>query len=397
MAIMIDIMRPSIVTKVISRIRTPGAPMADFFGMNIGGRNVEQISVPTRVYTYDIFDNVRKIANARMPGAPAGTVKVNPVGNNTVALARNAIKIPLDYNTIAAIRTLGENAGVVDRRGKRYIEVQARELNRMQTNLREFMAGSLFRGGQYYLYLSGDDLVPSYVNSSPYITVDLKMDTNYKGNIGGGSFSACLPMDTGSNIITAAWSDVTQNIPLMIETIDAGLQQGCGAPLAHIFCNYTVWNNVLQNNFVKTLAGTANAPFAEWKKENLKAPDGTDLAVQVGRIKGLEWIAWHIANHGLDLYSGSGSYDNTTYTKIFPDNYALFTIEPGTDGVDAWMKMVEGIEIIKRNDLAEPEEAVGLVGWMMEKADPARVELHTTQTVGIELNVPKSAAVARVQ
>lgn len=395
MAIMLDIMRPSVVTKVISRIRTPGAPLADFFGVNIGGPNVEQLPVPTRVYTYDIYDNVRKVSNARMPGAPAGSVKLNPVGNNTVALARNAEKIPLDYNTIAAIRTLGENAGVVDRRGKRYIEVQARELNRRQTNLREFMIGSLFRGGKYYLFVSGDDLVPSYTSASAYITVDLKMDANYQ--LINGSFITGLPMDTGSNIITGAWSDPTQNILTMLQAIDAGFQQGVGAPLAHVFCNYTVWNNVLQNNAVKTLAGSAAQPFAEWRKETLKAPDGTDLAVQVGRIKGMEWIAWHIANHGLDVYSGTGAYDNTTYTKIFPDNYALFTIEPGTGDGGGWLKMIEGCEIIKRNDLAEPEEAIGLVGWMMEKADPARVELHTTQTIGLELNVPKSAAVARVQ
>ena len=393
MAIMLDIMRPSIVTKIVSRIRTPGAPMADFFGVNIGGANVEQLPVPTRVYTYDIFDYVRTVSNARMPGAPSGSVKVNPVGNNTVALARNAEKIPLDYNLIAAIRTLGENAGVVDRRGKRYIEVQARELLRRQTNLREFMIGSLFRGGKYYLYAAGDDLVPSYT-SGGWITVDLKMDANYQ--LIGGSFVAGLPMDTGSNIITTAWS-TGGNILQQLQAIDAGFQQGVGAPLAHVFCNYTVWNNVLQSSDIKTLAGTANAPFAEWRKETLKAPDGTDLAVQVGRIKGMDWIAWHVAQHGLNIYNGSGAYDSTTFTKIFPDNYALFTIEPGTGDGGGWLKMVEGAEIIKRNDMAEAEEAIGLVAWRMEKADPARVELHTTQSIGLELNVPKSAAVARVQ
>jgi Phage major capsid protein E len=394
MAIMLDIMRPSIVTKVISRIRTPGTPLADFLGIGIGGRNVEQLTVPTRVYTYDIFDYVRTVSNARMPGAPAGTVKVNPVGNNTVALARNAEKIPLDYNLVAAIRTLGENAGVIDRRGKRYIEVQARELHRRQSNLRELMAGSLFRGGKYYLFAAGDDLVPSYTSTGAWITVDLKMDANYQ--LIGASFAAGMPMDTGSNCITATWAG-GNTILTQLQAIDAGFQQGVGAPLAHVFCNYTVWNNVLQDTGIKTLAGTANQPFAQWFKESLKAPDGTDLGVQVGRIKGMEWIQWHIANHGLNIYSGTGAYDNTAYTKIFPDNYALFSIEPGTGDGDGWLRMIEGCEIIKRNDMAEPEEAVGFVGWMMEKADPARVELHTTQSIGIELNVPKSVAVARVQ
>jgi hypothetical protein len=63
-----------------------------------------------------------------------------------VTVGRFAEKLPMDYTTISAIRTLGENAGSLDIKGKKYIEKQAKELNRRQSNLRELIIGSLLRG-----------------------------------------------------------------------------------------------------------------------------------------------------------------------------------------------------------------------------------------------------------
>ena len=74
--------------------------MARRFGINIGGSNIETVDGTN--YTYDIYDDVRSVARGRLRGAPSNAISRNPVGNNTVSLARCAEKVALDYNTIAS-------------------------------------------------------------------------------------------------------------------------------------------------------------------------------------------------------------------------------------------------------------------------------------------------------
>jgi hypothetical protein len=86
MAILNDLLLPSFVRDTITRVLGPSRFLANQFGFDIDGPSVEQVQ--GKVYTYDIYDNVRTVQNARASDAPAGTVAVNPVGNNTVALGR---------------------------------------------------------------------------------------------------------------------------------------------------------------------------------------------------------------------------------------------------------------------------------------------------------------------
>ena len=386
-SILTDILKPSVVTKIVSRIRTPGDHLSRWYGIGIGGANITPVTIPgLRQYSYDIYDKVRKVARPRLAFAPAGTIAANPVGNNTVTLARVAEKLPMDYNKISAIRELGENAGIVDRMGRKYVEKQAETLKIRQDNFRELVAGSLLRGGIYYIHQSGDDLLASYTSTSALASVDLLIPSTHK--LIGGAFAAGLALDGSNNTITATWATATNDIPLMLEKMSAGFESSVGAPLSDIWCNHTVWLNVLKNDYVKALAGAAASPFAEWYREDMKLEDGTPSGKQIGRIKGLEWLTWHITNHQLEVYDGS----TETAVKIVPDDYCLFTIQKGD-----WLCGVEGTEIIKVNDLAPPKPETGFVSWMMEKADPARFELHGLQNFALELNVPKSVAVARVQ
>jgi hypothetical protein len=308
-----------------------------------------------------------------------------------VTLARFAEKLPLDYNTIAAIRTLGENAGSVDRMGKRYVEKQAKELQRRQSNLREFLVGSLFRGGVYYFFVNGDDLLPSYTSTNAHVTVDLQVPATNK--LIGGSFGAGLAMDGSNNVITATWATASNDIPYMIQGISAGFQQLVGEPLTHIFCGFKVWNNVLQNTAVRQLAGTSGSPFADFTMTNDKSEDGSLTGLQTGVIKGLPWVQWHVYDGGLTIPTSATA---SAFTKIIPDDYILACIEPDTSST-GWVRMIEGGEVVKVNDLAPAQEQYGFFAWMMEKADPARFELHTLQNVALELNIPKAVVIARVQ
>jgi hypothetical protein len=78
-----------------------------------------------------------------------------------VVLARSAEKIALDYEKVALIRQIGENAGTQDRMGLKYIDKQAGTLKMRQGNFREFIVGSVFNGGTSYFTVSGSDIIPS--------------------------------------------------------------------------------------------------------------------------------------------------------------------------------------------------------------------------------------------
>lgn len=396
---LLDVLKPSVVTKIVSRIRAPGDVLARQFGMQIGGPNVETLGVPIRQYTYDIFDNVRTIARARKPGVPAGTTSANPVGNNTVTVARFNEKLPMDYTTLSAIRAIGENAGQMDILGKRYVEKQAYQLKRRQNNAREFLLGSLFRGGLYYLYPNGDDLIPSYNSngsagnngvSTPY-SVNLQIPSS--NQLIGSSFAAGLQMGTGANIITGAWSTASNDILFMCQAVSAAFESLVGQPLADIRCNYTVWNNVLQNNLVRQAAGTATRPFEIWKMTDDTNEDGQKTGLQYATLIGLPWVRWWVYDGGINVFDGTSA---EPFTKMIPDNYALFSIENDT-GPASWFRCVEGGEVVMENDWSPEQLVYGFYSWIMRRADPARFELHTLQNVCLELNIPSGFAIARVQ
>ncbi len=384
----LSLLTPSVVTKIISRIRTPGNVVSRKFGFEIGGKNVFQVQGNT--YTYDIYDNVRDVARGRMPGAPSGSVSANPIGNVQVTLARSAEKLMLNYELVNHIRVMGENAGTHDVRGLRYIDRQAKTLRQRSENLREFVtAGALFNGGIYGFYASGDDLIPTFARSGTYISVDHRFNSNFI--LTGGSFAAGLPMDTGSNIITATWATGSTDIPAQLDGISDGFQGSVGQPLKEIWINNSVKNNVLQNDKIRQLAGTSNTPFSTYDHVDMKNPDGTDAGVYSFVLKGLPFYQWFV--YGGQLRTATTDATTFANTKVIQDGYATFMIESDS----SWFQMVEGSEIIKDNDLAPAVERVGHYAWMMEKADPARFELHNNQRVGLELNVPKGIAWARVQ
>jgi hypothetical protein len=383
----LSLLTPSVVTKIVSRLRPSANFLSRFFGFEIGGKNVFQVQGNT--YTYDIYDHVRDVARGRLPGAPSGSVSANPLGNVQVTLARSAEKLGLDYELVNHIRVLGENAGTHDIRGRVYIEKQAMTLRQRSENLREFVtAGALFNGGIYGFYINGDDLVPTLARSGTYISVDHRMNSNFI--LTGGSFAAGLPMDTGSNIVTATWATAGTDIPQQLDAISGGFVGAVGQPLRYIFINSTLKNYVLQNDKVRQLAGTSNTPFATMETMPFKNPDGTDAGVRTFTLKGLPYYTWIVYDGQLRV----ATTDATTFanTKMLADSYATFMIEPD----NAWFQMVEGSEIVKDNDIAPAVERTGFYAWIMEKADPARFELHNLQRVGLELNIPKGIAWARV-
>lgn len=386
MAVLQDVLLASFVRDVISRVKLPTKFLSRHFGWGWDGANIQP--VPGRVYTYDIYDNVRTVSNARLPGAPSGTVAASSVGNNTVSLARFAEKLPLDYNQVNYIRVLGKGASDRDRAGMTYIQAQVRTLRERAENVWEFLTMALFNGGKYYFYQNGDDLVPTFTTTN--FGVDLKINANNLGNLAGPAFAACLPMSTGSNIITNPWSDPINGTPIRDTlNVSSAFQDSPGAPCGEVWCGTDVWYAVLATNEVRALAGSANQPFAEWDRLPDSA-NGVNSGVMRGQLRGLPDVIWNIWDGSLSLATTNA----TTFgnVKILPRKVATFTLPVD----NSWIKGIHGSEIVKDNDWTEPIERYGLYTWAMEKADPAKVWYHTLQNCGVELNVPGAIASARV-
>lgn len=384
----LSILTPSVVTKIVSRIKTPGSVFSRFFGFNIGGPNVDTIW--GRSYTYDLYDNVRSVARGRLPGAPSGTTSANPIGNVQVTLARSAEKLPLTYEKVNQIRRIGESAGTQDKMGQRYIDRQAMTMKMRAENFREFITcGALFNGGIYGFFQNGDDLVPTLDRTGTYISVDHKIPSS--NILTGGSYADGLQMGTGSNIITGTWATSSTDIPYQLEGINIGFMAQVGAPLRYIFLDPLTKMYVLQNDKVRQLAGTSNTSFSSYEKMPLKNPDGSDSSLERFTLKGCPNYEFICSAHRLDVATTNGT--TVSSTQMLKDSYATFMIEPDK----TWFQMIEGSEIVKDNDLAPATERSGFYAWMMEKADPARFEIHTVQNVGLEINTPKGLAWARVR
>lgn len=381
-----DILTPSVVTGLVSRLSTPGTNgLTKFFGMQPGGPNTEQIS--GRTYNVDIFDSSRAVATGKMPGAPANAIAWNPVGSQPFQCLRFNEKIIMDYDAITNIRSIGENAGVKDRMGMNMVKAQARYLSERQNNIREFILGSLSRGGKMYFYLNSTDFVPTYVSSSTFL-VDMAIGSE---NINiNDTFQAGLQMDTGGNLITATWATATNNIPVMLQNISDAFVAQTGLPLQDVIIDGITWQYILQNDYVRNIAGSANKVWSEYAMTADKNSDGTPQGVFVGVLAGLPQYRFLVYSGQIKVNTSATAAGNVPVIK---SGHAIFR----TWQDSSMFCMVEGSEPVKDNDLAPAVERFGSYSWLMERADPARVEMHSLCNIGPKLTRPKSFAVSVVR
>lgn len=368
MATINDLLPLSVVTGIVSRVYAPGNVLSRYFGMEIGGANVEQVS--GRAYSFDLFDNTRTVAQGRAPGVGPANIPRNPIGKVNVTFPRSYEKLNLDYELLHNIRSIGKDAGVRDRMGMNYLEKQARFIKRRQNNFREVMVAGALRGS-FGITFSGDSWYP--VLSGGDITVDYQVPAGNKTQ---------LDMLGAGSIVSASWATAGTDIPAHLDGISRGFQQLVGAPLALVVTSSEIWRYVLANTAVKAVAGTANAPYAEYELDPMVNEDGKKIGVQRGRIKALPWLDWLIYDGGLEV----GSSD--TYTRFYDGTTATFMIEPDK----SWFKMVEGSEPVKESPWSPAKEVFGMSSWVKEWDEPARVELHSIQNAVAELNIPKGIA-----
>jgi hypothetical protein len=375
MAILRDLLAPSVVTGMITRVFGGSDTLQRFFGMEIGSSQSQPVS--GRQYSYDIFDHTRSIALGSRPGTAPAVIAPFPVAKQNQTFPRAYEKMSLDYEKLHNLRELGSNAGVRDRIGAKYLEEQMKQMKRRQNAFREMQLVGLFQQGViYYQYQEPNELIPVLsLGGNPGDTYDFLIPAGNKSQ---------LNMLGSGNILDVAWDNVASRIDTHVFNINAAFQNLVGRQLEHIWLTSVMWLHVLQNTAVRNLAGSANQPMASFTVVSEQNTDGQQTAHFTARFNWCPWIQWHVYDGTIDI--------NGTVTKCLSDTKAVFHV--GTDG--GWIKGVEGSEMRKINPIALAEEVFGFDSWIREWDEPARVELHSLQNFLVEVNTPKGIAIGTV-
>lgn len=376
MATLQEVLSPSVVNRVISRLKTPQSRLQNFFGMQIGGPNNNPIG--RRQFSWDIFDKTRGIAPFRAPGSGPSTVAPQSVGRVTGTFPRIHAELRLDYEKLHNIRALGRPAGEIDQMGMNYITRQEEYLAQRFANAREFMVSRLMKGS-FDILQDGDDWLP-VDSSNGTFKVDYQVPAGNKNQ---------LNMTGGGNIINARWDNTGSSIYGQLYAINQAMEQLTGRPLRHIWTDSTVWRYVTTNSQIHDQGGTANTVTAQLDTVEERGPDGLPVNEFYSVLRALPWIKWHIYDSGLDIAGAGGT---STYTRFFNSSVGEVSLlpDPGND----WVEMCIGSEPIIDAYGAPAVERFGFYAWTFTNIKPASIELIGVDNAIPALYVPKALAFA---
>lgn len=342
----LDILRPSVVKGIINEVKTPYDRFQEFFGMGPSGPNT--MLSDTRSVSVDIIDDDRKVANFRAPGADAGVVAPQVVGTRQLTAPRAFERIDLSYEILNNIRAVGENAGILDRKGMNYIKQNMGNVLRRMRRFREFLIWGMLRGSCQFL-VSTNDWIPVITGGT--VTLDWQVPAAHENQLNG--------------IIGVSWDNAAAPIVTDLAEINAAAEADSGLPIKHAWCNTSRWVKILQNTEVRNLGGSANTPFEVFTAENRAFPnyggEGTSVGgtsnEMTGRLKGYPSITWHITDRVINL--------NGTDTKYLGDDEVFF--HPEVDQEWTWMYEVK--ESTNQGYGAEPTDVYGFALWFKRPVD----------------------------
>lgn len=370
-----QLMQTPVITKVVSRIKTPLSLFQNFFGMSPGGAASQNVS--GRHLGWDIFDKTRLIAEGRAPGTGPATVQRKSVGHVSAVAYRAHEKITLLHEEIFRTRPLGQQFGVVDLNGQNYINNQIGYLTQRFRNSREFMISRMLRGG-FGVLQTGESWVPVEKGAGTF-------DVDY--NIPSTHLSK-LDMGTGSDIIGTSWDNAAAPIIGDVLAVNKAFERLHGRPLRHIFINSTMFANLLANTELKNVGGTAYRIFDSLSARQMKSEEGIPDSGFDVVFRGLPLQTFHVYDGVLNVNQNTDS-DTVANTSLFiPDNNAIFLPEPSND----WVGWINASEYVKENVMDAGRQVFGFHSWSTNTIDPAGIELKMLDNGLPVLYVPKCVA-----
>ncbi len=396
-----ELLQPQVILELISRLKDGRGPLGSWLGfqpdrydsenVEVGGPNTLRGTGSVRNYTYRIFDHTRVPMKARAPGSGPATVSPNPMGQNTVSVARYHQKIPLSYEFLGNLATMVGPNSQIDAGGQNYIAQQTTFLAEQGNNMVEMMAAGMLRDSLYFI-VSGENWLPTF--TAPTGSV---VGFQVPFGIPAGNKSQLNMLGAG-NLITIPWNNVGAPIVGDLQNIIAAYAQLSRYTMTEAWINSLMWINIITNTQVRNLAGTAATPFAEFTMEENKGMNSSGPANKYsGRLKGQPTIAWHFCDDTLALntdvdpsYSTAPAAANLA--KLVPDEMVIFSTQPSPK----WTKMYLGGEYVVENPGMPGVLRQGWYFWHQYVTQPSAIELIALLNAVPALYIPKVVAPATV-
>lgn len=374
MAALQTLLSPQVLTDVISQQAASSDWLATLFGVQPGGKNVRNYG-HGREGSFNIFDNTRKVGKGRAPGTAAARSAPNPIGKVTFTYPRLYDSVPLSAEVLHNLGRI-DNPSVRDRAGADMISRQTGYLGQLAGNWRKAMLMGTLRDS-LYLGFNGDDQFFQFSTDTPAVQLSSQIPSGNKDK---------LDMLGGGDILATSWATTTTDIPGHIGQINAAFQQLCGGHLAAVICGTKVWNAVIKNEHVRNSHGSSNQPFVVLERDALEPSVARTMKnVYRARLSVYPDVIWYITDEGLDI----GAPGSEAYTKIVPDNYAMFC---GFEPDDGTLICYEGSEPVAEYDGAPESVKVGLNAWSVKRANPTTTDLFVLDNALTVLQVPKAMA-----
>lgn len=374
-----QLMQTPVITRVVSRIKTPMTLFQSFFGMLPGQASTQNVS--GRYLGWDIFDKTRLIAEGRAPGTGPATVQRKAVGHVSAVAYRAHEKMTLLHEEIFRTRPLGQQFGVVDVNGQNYINRQLEYLTQRFRNSREFMISRMLRGG-FGVLQTGETWVPVEKGAGTF-DIDYSMPAEHLNQ---------LDMGTGSDVIDAGWQTASTNVIKHVLNMNRAFERLHGRPLRHIWINSTTFEMLLNNTSLQNTAGTAYRIFDSLTARQQSSAEGIPDSGFDVVFRGLPLQTFHIYDGVLNVNQSVDSDTAANSSMFIPDNYAIFMPDPSAD----WVGYINSSEFVKENIMDNGKQVYGFHSWTTNTIDPAGVELKMIDNGLPVLYVPKSIAYGKV-
>lgn len=379
MASLQSLLAPQVLTKVVSQVASTSDWLTNLFGVTPGGVNEWDFG-HGRHGAYNVYDNVRKVAQGRAPGAAAGRRAANPIKQVAFTYPRMHDSVSLLAETLHNLGRIDDPARR-DEAGANMISRQTETLGQLAANWRKAMLIGALRDS-LYLGFNGDTQYVTYSSAGNAMQIPFQMPAGNKTQ---------LNMLGGGNLITATWASDSTDIPLHLGNINAAFQRLNGGHLGAVITNWGVWNYVIQNAFIQAVHGTAAPPFIQ-----LTGPETDDRIARTmknvfrARLSTAPNVIWYITDEGLEV----GAPGSESFEKICEDNKAIFVgFEPGQDDV---LGAYIGSEPISERDGDPATVKRGMAAWSVDRSNPTSTDLFVLDNSLIVNHIPTSIAYGTV-
>lgn len=409
-----ELLQPQIVLGLISKLLRGRGALGSWLGFHptrfsedgatLQGPNTVTTGTTIRQVMYRIFNVTRVPLKMSAPGSAANTVAANPVGQNTISIARWHNKIPLQWEMLGNLAGMGGPNSAIDANGQTYIAQQERYLAEMGNNIVELMAAGMMRDSLYVIQ-NGQDWLPSF---TPATGTQFGFQINFQiPSTNKGQLAQAMGTDpTQGPIITIPWTNDPARIIGNILAIRAAYAQLNRYSMTDIWVNSILWDAIITNTEVRNTAGSMNQPFASFAETNVSNNEGP-LSWQA-TLRGLPTVTFHGCDDtvalGADLDPVNPSTSGpavASLKKLVPDNTAIFTTSPmmGNAGMTedlGWCKLYYGGELLSENPGQPATPHMGWSTWHQYTVDPSYVQLFALLNAIPALYVPSVVAPATV-